>query len=373
MGIKAYAKMVILLSAFLLFISESAYSKQQSTLSHLDSVTLQLKWRHQFQFAGYYAAQEKGLYRHAGLDVTIVQAIDFSEPVKAVLTGKAHYGIGGSDLVLSRMQGEPVIALAALFQHSPLILLTKKDRINHVHNLIGKRVMLESHSHDLLAYLKDEGIPSDRLIRYPHVFDVYPLITDEVDAMSAYITDEPFVLRKKAIEYQAFSPRSSGIDFYGDILFTTQRYINENPERVRAFLDASLEGWKYAFEHVDEIIDLILSRYSQRHSREHLEYEAEQMRQLVIPDIVQIGYMNPGRWEHIASTYAKLGMSPDKYSLDGFLYDRTPKSKASLVYAIIGGVSVIVVLVILVGLAHHCRNLLDKVLKRGRLKKHTLC
>ncbi|MCK6562476.1 ABC transporter substrate-binding protein [bacterium] len=357
-----YARTIVFLYVFwiLLFnIPEPGYSKQQSTVSTIDSVILQLKWQHQFQFAGYYAAQEKGLYRDAGLNVTIREAADFSEPEKAVLKGKANFGISGSDVVLSHIQGEPVVALIAIFQHSPLVLLTKQNGvIQHIHDIVGKRVMLEPHSHEVLAYLKNEGVSLDRLIRYPHVFDVLPLINDEVDAMSAYITDEPFILNKERIAYQLFSPRASGIDFYGDILFTTAQEIDKNPERVRAFVDASMLGWKYAFENVDEIVDLILLRYSKRHSREHLKYEAEQMRQLVIPEIVEIGYMNPGRWEHIASTYATLGMIPERYSLEGFLYDRAKKSKSPWGYAIMGGLFVILLLLILVGFSQLFRKVL---------------
>jgi NMT1/THI5 like protein len=194
--------------------------------------------------------------------------------------------------------------------------------------------------------VKDEEVPVERLILYPHVFDPYPLINDGIDAMSAYITDEPFILNKEGIEYQRFSPQSGGIDFYGDVLFATEQQINANPERAHAFLEASLRGWNYSFEHLDEIIGLILSRYSTRHSREHLKYEAEKMREFVIPEIVELGYMNPGRWEHIRKTYAKLGMVAGHYSLEGFLYDRTEKSRSPWIYAVMGGVGVIVLMLI---------------------------
>ena len=89
----------------------------------LEDVTLQLKWKHQFQFAGYYAALEKGYYREAGLNVAILEPADNTTPVNAVLSGKAQYGIGASDLALYRAQGEPVVALACIIQHSPLVLI----------------------------------------------------------------------------------------------------------------------------------------------------------------------------------------------------------------------------------------------------------
>jgi two-component system sensor histidine kinase/response regulator len=119
----------------------------------LDSVTLQLKWTHQFQFAGYYAALEKGYYRDAGLDVTIVPAKPDSEPMQEVLDGKAEFGVGTTDVVLLRDQGKPVVVLAVIFQHSPLVLIARKNAgIESIHDLKGKRVMIEPHSAELLAY-----------------------------------------------------------------------------------------------------------------------------------------------------------------------------------------------------------------------------
>ncbi len=74
----------------------------------LEKVVLQLKWKHQFQFAGYYAAQEKGYYRQAGLEVSILEAGPSTDPVREVLDGRAHFGVSNSALILARARGEPV-------------------------------------------------------------------------------------------------------------------------------------------------------------------------------------------------------------------------------------------------------------------------
>ncbi|HLP24689.1 MAG TPA: ABC transporter substrate-binding protein, partial [Acidobacteriota bacterium] len=57
----------------------------------LERVTLQLKWRHQFQFAGYYAAIERGFYREAGLEVELREAVPGRDPVESVLRGEADF------------------------------------------------------------------------------------------------------------------------------------------------------------------------------------------------------------------------------------------------------------------------------------------
>src|SRR5689334_4303655 len=110
----------------------------------LEQVNLQLKWTHAFQFAGYYAALARGYYREAGLDVRIQEAKPGFDVVESVVSGKAQYGIGSSGLLLARNAGKPVVVLAVIFQHSPLVLVMRGDNDSQsIHDLIGKRVMIE--------------------------------------------------------------------------------------------------------------------------------------------------------------------------------------------------------------------------------------
>ena len=277
------------------------------TDSQLDFVTLHLKWKHQFQFAGYYAAVEQGFYREAGLDVTIVEATTDTESTGQVLNGNADFGIAMCDLICLRAKGERVVALGSIFQHSPMIILApKRNGIENIHDLKGKRLALEAHSDQILSYLESEGLPASRLIIHPHDYGISKLVSGEVDAISAYSTDEPFLLAAEGIDYSIFSPRAGGIDFYGDILFTSEQQIEEHPERVAAFVAASLKGWAYALDHTDEVVDLILAEYSTRHSREHLLFEARMSKRLIMRDVVELGYMNPGRWVHIANSFKEM-------------------------------------------------------------------
>lgn len=314
------------------------------TLSHaLDNITLQLKYLHQFQFAGYYAALEKGYYHDAGLDVSILEGIDGSEPEINVLSGKAQYGIGSSSLMLSHHAGKPLVVLGVIFQHSPYVLLVPLEGTTKgIHHIVGKRVMISAQADELIAYLNKESIPQESLKKLPHSFDPEDLIQGRVDVFSAYTTNEPDYLDRAGFRYQSYSPRSAGIDFYGDNLFTSKQEIEENPERVEAFRQASIQGWKYALRHPEEIVDLILTKYSQRNSREHLLYEARQIKPLVQSVLVEVGYMNPWRWQHIANTYAELGMLPLNYSFKGFLYDPKPTTNMFWWYVVLFSLIVII-------------------------------
>lgn len=303
-------------------VAVAAQSSGGGKTAAIKKVRLQLKWKHQFQFAGYYAAIEKGYYKKAGISVDLLEARNNEEPMDAVLKGEAEFGVGASDIVLLRAKGKPVVVLAPIFQHSPqAIIASQKSDIANIHNLVGKKIMLEPHAADILAYMGDEGVSPSRCIVYPHSFDIGQLLSGEVDAMSVYLTDEPFALQKAGFAYTVISPLSGGIDFYGDNLFTTETMIAEHPELVADFRAASLQGWKYAMEHPDEIIDVILRNYSTRHTREHLQFEAAYMQNYILANVIEIGYTNPGRWEGIIETYRKMGFITTPVSSKGLLYD----------------------------------------------------
>lgn len=301
-------------------------------------IVVQLKWLHQFQFAGYYAALEKGYYREAGLDVVLKEARPGYDEHEEVLSGRAHFGVANSSLILQRGRGRPVVVLASIFQHSPDVLLVRKaDGLQRVEQLIGKRVMLGQHNEEVLAYFKKLNIAFDSLERVEHSFNPQDLVSGKVDAMSAYVTDAMYHLDKMGTSYLVYSPRSVGIDFYGDNLYTTETLLQSQPKMVREFRAASLRGWQYAMNNPEEIIDLIYRKYSTRLSREHLMYEAQQMVPLLQANLIEMGYMNPLRWKQIANTYADLGMLRQDFPLQGFLYQESRPLAPNWLYASLAG------------------------------------
>ncbi|MES2127742.1 MAG: EAL domain-containing protein [Pseudomonadota bacterium] len=345
-----------------------------------EKITLQLKHTHQFQFAGYYAALEKGYYREAGLDVNLAEGSG-NEPERAVIEGKAEYGVGSSSLLLARMAGKPLVVLGVVLQHSPYVLLVRQRSSSpDIHDVKGKRVMIGSltdeltQADELVAYLKKEGIPLSSLIRVEHSFNPDDFIKGKVDAMSAYITNEPDYLDRIGFLYDVYSPRAAGIDFYGDNLFTSEQEIAAHPARVRAFRAASMRGWQYAMTHQEEIADLILSKYSRRNDRQHLLFEARQMMPLVQPVLVEIGYMNPERWRHIADIYAELGMLPKGVNFDGFLYNTGPAANLAWLYRVLVAAAVLLVL----GAAVHFallareRRRAEETIRKGELRFRTM-
>jgi PAS domain S-box-containing protein len=300
----------------------------QAAESPAGRVTVQLHWKHQFEFAAFYAALEKGYYRDAGLEVTIREGGPGIDAVKEVAAGAADFGISASALVVDRYRGLPVVALAALMQHSPTALLaSRRQGIENIQDLVGKTISVDPHTRDETeAYLRASGVnpASVRLVDQTD-WTLASLDSGREAAKVVYLSNEPFLIRGRQHEFLLLTPRSAGIDLFGNTLFTVQSVIKARPDMVKAFRQATLKGLVYALDHPDELVALILERYNTQHkSREHLLFEAAQIRELTRTDIVEPGYMSAGRWRHVVDIYSGQGKLPAEFDLDGFIYDTTP-------------------------------------------------
>jgi diguanylate cyclase (GGDEF)-like protein len=308
---------------------------------NLQKVRVQLKWTHQFQFAGFYAAIEQGFFKDAGLDVELIAGGPRIDPADVVVSGNAEFGVGNSSLLIDFNAGRPVVAVAAILQHSPFVILARLDpAIRSVRDLEGKTLMGETHSMELLAYLKTAGIALDRVKLVEHTGTAMSLRSsgaDRVDAMTAYMSTEPFEAARQNIPYQIFNPRDLNINFYGDTLFTSRQLAQQQPKTVLAMRDALIAGWRYALAHQSETVDLIIQKYQPKMNRTELTFEAQATYNLFQTDIVDIGYMSRERWQHIGNTYAASGMMPRDFNLDGFLFSSEEALPAWVYHALLWG------------------------------------
>lgn len=343
-----------LLVLYLPGLATSAQPSSRNDTPALQTIDFQLRWKHQFQFAGYYAAIAQGYYREEGLDVRLHEGAPGRTPVDEVLAGRAQYAESNSELLYERLKGKPLVALAVIFQHSPSVLLARADAgIETAHDLIGKNVMLmNAHTDaDFQAMFRREGIDPALIQLQPSSYDIEDLVSGKVAAFNSYLTNEPFYLQQQRIDYRVISPNTYGIDFYSDILFTSEAELRENPERVEAFRRATLRGWRYAMDNPEEIIELLLEQYQVKKSRAHLQFEAKTMRGLILPDLIEIGHMNPGRWQRMAEAFNELGMVSDTRALEGFIYDPNPPSQVERLQKIIVMISIGAGLILLITLA----------------------
>lgn len=292
----------------------------------IEKISVQLQWADQFQFAGYYVAKERGFYRDAGLEVTLRKFNPKKLSVNEVMAGRSTYGIGRSSLLNDRMAGKNVVALSAIFQSSPFVLLSQKSAdIKTPQDLIGKRVMMTSDFQDTIsvrAMLNSQGIRLDQIKVIEHSYNPIDIANGKTDVMACYISNEPFVLKEKGIETNAINPEAYGFDFYSDILFTSEAEVRNHPKRVRAFVDATLKGWEYAFAHIPETAQLIRERYNtQNKSLESLVYEGEVLKTLAYRRNQPLGSITVDKFRRISDIYKVMGIAQDEKRLEGFVYD----------------------------------------------------
>ena len=303
----------------LLFINLSLYGQG------LEKVSLQLQWKHQFQFAGYYIAKEKGFYKDANLDVDIKElTLNKSTPVDRVIQNEAYYGIGRSSLIKDKSDGKPITILSAIFQSSPLILMTSpKSNIRTIEDLEGKTIMLdptESATVSINAMLSSKGLSTNDMKQLNHTFNLDDLVNGVTDVATGYISSQPYKLKKLGLKTTIFNPKDYGFDFYNDILFTSTHELKKHPLRVKRFNDASIRGWEYAFNNIEETVDLILKKYNtQNRSKDQFIFEANELKKLAYFKTKKIGVISEEKIKRIFDIYNVMGLVKKKIDLDEFI------------------------------------------------------
>ncbi|SIR41491.1 PAS domain S-box-containing protein/diguanylate cyclase (GGDEF) domain-containing protein/hemerythrin-like metal-binding domain protein [Aeromonas sp. RU39B] len=283
-------------------------------------LTLQLGGSHHIQFAGYYAALFKDFYREAGLDVRLQTGTSRKDAIQAVGAGEAQFGIADSSLLQFFTAGQQVVALAAFEQHSPLILVTRKQNsLSDVHELRGKPVILETDSLTLQAYLQLNDVHPTLL---PWQSDALEqLARGDVAAVGMSLLDLPPDAGSPSSPLALFPVTNRQLDAYGATLFTSRTELQRHPQQVKAFVDATVRGWRYALAHPDEVLDWMELYLPGVADTQHLRAAFARLDELVRPELVEPGYMQRERWQQIADRYHDLSLLARSPDVSDFLFD----------------------------------------------------
>ena len=305
-----------------IFLNINLYSKD------LTKVTIQLSWFDQFQFAGYYMAKEQGFYKDAGLDVQILPfSLGMNIP-KMVNDGDVDFAIGRENLILEKAKYPKIIALAAIFQATPLVLLTTKDSgIDSFNKFENKKLMRtkdDGSEVSIKAMLASSKIDVKSIAQVEHSHNIYDLIEKRVDIISAYTSKAPYILQKEQIKYNIFYPKDYGFDMYSDFLITNIDKYNNDYNIVEKFKKASLKGWEYAYNNIEKSVDIIFEKYNtQNLSKEELIFEANELKKLSYLNISRLGDMKQEKVQRIYDLYNVMGYINNEFKIDNFIgYDK---------------------------------------------------
>ncbi len=306
--------------------------KAQAT-TKLTHVTLQLKWVTQAQFAGYYAAVEKGYYKKLGLDVTLKVGGPDITPEQVVLSGGAEFGLDWlPNLMATREKGGKIVSIAQVFPRSGMTELTWKDSgINTIKKMAHKKVGVWccGNQPELFAALNKNGIdPNSKsdvtIVNQP--FDMNLFLQRKVDAAAAMTYNELAQVLEtknpktgklyKLSDLNVFKMDSKrvGTGMLEDNIFTTETYLHNaaNHATITNFLRGSFQGWIYCRDHVAACTNIVLKNGTAL-GHGHQLWQMNEINKLIWPNAYGIGHVSAksvANTAKIAKTYGVIKKLP---------------------------------------------------------------
>ena len=214
----------------------------------LDKVTFGLDWRAEAEYGGYYQAAATGIYAKHGLEVTIRQGGPQVNQAQLLLAGRLDFNLASNSFLALNFVREdlPFLAVAAMFQRDPAVLLAHPGTgHDSFEALRGQPIMIGADSRaGWWNFLRARFGYADAQVR-PYTFNLAPFLADKAAVQQGYLGSEPFLIREAA----GFDPvvlllADAGFSGYGSLITASKRLVDDKPDLVQRFLDASIEGWQ---------------------------------------------------------------------------------------------------------------------------------
>lgn len=290
-----------------LFTNSSA-----SSLGVHRPVKLILQWSPQSQFAGYYMALEKGIYQKYGLNVEIIPGGPDRNPKDYLSNGQADFAtMFLTDALIQRDKDTPLVNLGQVVTQSNQVLIAWKEQgINQVPDLDSRRISIWEGGFRtaFLNLFQAKGISPSVI---PQYYSVNLFLNKGVDACSAMYYNEYHMIYQAGIdqeELETFFVKDYGFGFPEDGIYCLEKTFQANPDICRAFTKATLEGWRYAAEHPDETLDIVMKYVQKAYvptNQPHMKWMLEK----ILPSIVPVedsnwrmGHLSRDSYENTAQS-----------------------------------------------------------------------
>ncbi|MGI9417962.1 MAG: ABC transporter substrate-binding protein [Geminicoccaceae bacterium] len=303
----------------------------QGTAQALDEVTFGTNWKAQAEHGGFYQAVANGIYEKHGLDVTIRPGGPQVNHRQLLLAGKIDFNMAGNMFAaFNNAQNDiPTVMVAAIFQKEPQILMAHPD-VGHdsLEDLVGKPILISNDARlTFWAWLKATYGYTDDQIR-PYTFNSAPFLADEQAIQQGYVTSEPFAIQREG----GFEPvvhllADNGYTSYSTMIEAQRSLVDEDPDLVQRFVDASIEGW-YSYLYRDPApANALIKADNPDMTDEQIAFSIETLKSYGIVDSgdseeLGIGAMTEERWSEFLSFAKDTGIYPKDlditatYSLD---------------------------------------------------------
>ena len=278
-----------------------------------DEISVQLKWYHQANAAGMYIADQQGFYSENNINVTFVEGgadMTLENRLAALVAGETSFAVLNSEQVfIARAEAIPVVAIAVIFQRNPYAYVSlKTSGISKPDHLVGKKVMISDNARfQQAAMLKKNGISPDTIEIIPYERSLEPLATGVIDAHLVYGTNLGVAFTEAGYDISTIWLDDWGVHIPGDTIVTTERLIQQKPELIDRFLSATLMGWQYAIENIDEAVDMTL-KYDDSLDRNHQANIMRAQIPLIHTGATPIGWMEDTKWQQTHDIILDSGM-----------------------------------------------------------------
>lgn len=298
----------LLLLFFLLVFTFAGCQKQTEPL---DEVTLQLKWIHQAQFAGYYIAKEKGFYEEEGIDLTILPGGIGIESLEILSSGEADFAVAAPEqIIVQRSQGYPITAVAVIFQHNPFVLISLADsEIITLSDFPGHSIAVANVAgrvqYDLM--MKNAGFDTATLEEVDFTFDYQPFFDREVDILAVFAAGSFLDVVRDGVEVNTFWPDDYGVHWYSDTIAVNETVVTENPELITRFLRATFKGMEYMIANPEEAVEITM-QYAEVQDIEVQRAMLYASIPLIYTAEPRIGWMDEEKWFGIRQDLYVMGL-----------------------------------------------------------------
>jgi NitT/TauT family transport system substrate-binding protein len=276
----------------------------------LTSITVQLSWTHQAEFAGLYAADQLGYFADEGLQVSFLEGgpeVDFITPV---VDGTAQFGIAQpADVILARADGKPVRSIAVIYRRSPIVFFALADSgITRPQDFIGKKIRSTlTVDQTLRAMMARVGIREDQYQTEYLPSDISLFASGEPPVWAGFINVFVLEVQRAGYKLNIIYPDDYGIHFYGDVLITSDDLISNHPDLVQRFTRAALKGWTYAVENPSSIGAFVQQYNPAADPAAEIENMTASI-PLVNTGEDFIGWMKPDIWTAMEQTLREQGV-----------------------------------------------------------------
>jgi NitT/TauT family transport system substrate-binding protein len=295
---------------FLSTLSLSACTPKPESDKTLTPVKVQLLWTHYAQFAGLYAADQKGYYAEEGLAVTFLEGGADVPRWTAVLDGTAQFGIAGADeIILARAEGKPVRAIGVVYRRSPIVFMTlAASGITKPEDFAGKQVRVPANLIPALNAMTNKvGVSASQYTIVNLPSDLALFASGDVPIWGVYLTGLTVDALEAGYKLNLIYPDDYGVHFYADTIFTTDTLIENDPDLVARFLRASLKGWTYAVENPGEVPAMIQKFLPNADPAIQLAKMTASI-PLINTGEDFIGWMKPEVWAEMYQTMSEQGL-----------------------------------------------------------------